>query len=95
MIAESSCQLNDPEPVVPVHTLLERMGIRSGGDHVTVAKELTDPTQKMSLVCPELHLENHVHILVNFPPSHGEPIVVVLTITDCSHFPMSFVIRCR
>ena len=59
--------------MVPVHTLKERMG------HVTVAKELTDPTQKMLLVCPELHLlENHVHILVDFPPSHGEPILVVL-----------------
>ena len=33
-------------------------------------------------------LENHVYILVDLPPS--VPIVVVLTIANCSRLPMSF-----
>lgn len=60
------------------------------------AEELTSPIQKMSLVFPQSQLlEDYVYILVDLPPS--EPIIVVLTIANCSGLPMSFeiVIRCR
>ena len=56
-----SCQLIHPEPVEPEDTLAQR--IRSRGDVKTFAKKLT-ATQKVSTLCTDDPLEDHIHILV-------------------------------
>ena len=89
-----SYQLSEPELVDPVRTFWMRIGSR--GDVAAYARELASPIEKMSSVFREAHLhEDNVYILVDLPPS--EPIVVVLTIANCSRLPISFeiVIRCR
>ena len=76
----------------PARTIGRRIGLR--GDVATFAEELDSPTQKMSSVFPQSQLlENHVYILVDLPP--GEPIVVVLTVANCSRLLMSFEIVIR
>jgi hypothetical protein len=60
-----SCQLIDPEPVEPEDTLAQR--IRSRGDVKTFAKKLT-ATQKVSTLCMDDPLEDHIHILVKVKP---------------------------
>ncbi|KAF8330494.1 hypothetical protein F5887DRAFT_1000167 [Amanita rubescens] len=57
--------LNDPEPVDPEDTLMQR--IRSRGDVATFAKRLP-ATQTMSALFPDRDpLDNHVHVLVRLP----------------------------
>lgn len=76
----------------PARTLGRRIGLP--GDVTAFAEELASPTQTMLEVFPQSQLlENHVYILVDLPP--GEPIVVVLTVANCSRLLMSFEIVIR